>query len=39
MAAKTQRQQAKKKLWVRALCLFLCLLLVFSLIAALFGIF
>lgn len=39
MAAQSKKQQDKKKMMVRVVCVFLCLLMVFSLIGALFGVF
>lgn len=39
MAARTKKQQDKRKIMVRILCVFLCILMVFSLVAALFGVF
>lgn len=39
MAVRTKKQQDKRKTMVRVMCIFLCILMVFSLVAALFGVF
>ena len=39
MAVKSKKQKDKRQTMVRVMCVFLCVLMVFSLIGALFGIF
>lgn len=39
MASQAKSRKDKKKMWVRILCIFLCFLMVSSLVGALFGIF
>ena len=39
MAVRNKKQQDRRKIMVRVICIFLCVLMVFSLFGALFGIF
>lgn len=39
MAAQSKKQQDKRKTMIRVVCVFLCVLMVSSLIGALFGVF
>lgn len=39
MAVQTKKQQERKKLWIRIICIALCALMVFSLFGTLVGFF